>query len=315
MTVIELAEKFKKSLLNREAKSVAEILKAYRQILRNLEPQIANLEKHLADNPRISVTDLFTLDRFKKLEKQIEVEINNFAHVANKQVSEFQRINAEIAVRNVQEFLRESSSFTALPKGAIENFVGMSLEGSPLRKAFERLAPHAIESVRNKILEGIALGYNPRKTASQIRQSFGSNAARALTVTRTATLNAYREATRETYKRNSRIVKGWIWYASLSRRTCVVCWSMHGTKHSVEQTLDSHPNCRCTMLPYLNENSVITTGEDEFRKFSAKDQREILGNAAFEKFEKDKIKLADFVGVRNNEKFGKSLYRKPLKEI
>lgn len=312
MTVIELAEKFKTALLRREAKAVTEILQAYRQILSNLSPQIANLEKYLVDNPKISVTDIFTLRRFKELEKQIEAEIKNFAQVANKRVSEFQRINAATAINNATEFLRSASSFTALPKSAIEQFVGMTLDGSPLRKAFENLAPHAVESVRNKILEGVALGYNPKKTASQIRQSLGGNAARALTITRTSTLNAYREATRETYKRNSRIVKGWIWYASLTGRTCVICWSMHGEVFDNNTPMETHPNCRCTMLPYLSEKSLIESGENEFKNLAEKEQREILGKSAFETYQKGEVKLADFVGVRRDEKFGVTRYRKSL---
>lgn len=312
MTIIESAEKFKEALAKRETRAVREILAAYGEILKNLEPQIKKLEKELENNPDVSMTDVFTLERLKNLEKQIEIEIEKFANQAAETVAANQRINAVRAVSDASEML--GASFVSLPKSAIETFVGMSADGSSLTAAFKNLAPHAVQSVRNKILEGIALGYNLRKTASRIRQAFGRNAARALTITRTATMTAYREATRETYKKNSRIVQGWIWYAGLGTRTCVVCWAMHGTVHSNDEAMGSHPNCRCTMLPYLAEKSLIETGEEQFEKLSKEEQVEILGKDAYEKYKEGNIELSDFVGVKK-DKFDKLRYKKPLSEI
>lgn len=132
--------------------------------------------------------------------------------------------------------------------------------------------------------------------------------ARAATIARTEQMRAYREAARETYKANSKIVAGWVWHAQLSPRTCVLCWAMHGTFHSNDEPVATHPACRCVMLPNLGKQ-VFESGADEFKKLSAADQRQILGAAAFEKYREGEIELKDLVGEREDARFGKTRYR------
>ncbi|MFV0387934.1 MAG: minor capsid protein [Pyrinomonadaceae bacterium] len=316
MTIIEIAEKFKKALLARETVTVIEILSAYAEILKSLNPLIDALVSEV-ESGKISISKLYQLERYKILEQQIKKEIDLFALKAAEITTNAQAINASAALEQTAEML--NSPFTGFAKGAVENFVGNTVAGSPLVDVFKNLAPDAIDGVRRVLLEGVSLGYNPRKTASILRREFGINAARAATIARTETLRAYREATRDSFKKQSKLVKGWVWYATLSGkskgRTCAVCWAMHGQIFDNDTPMGTHPNCRCTMLPYRGEQDAIKSGVDKFGELTEDEQRNVLGKRAFEEYKQGKVELSDFVNKNKSDKWGITRSRRPLKDI
>ncbi|MEL7645414.1 MAG: phage minor head protein [Anaerolineaceae bacterium] len=98
-------------------------------------------------------------------------------------------------------------------------------------------------------MQGIVLGYNPRKIAPMIRDALGIQLNRALTISRTEAMRAQRAAATESFKVNADVLKGWRWQVAMSGNTCPVCISMHGSIHPVEERMESHPNCRCSPVP------------------------------------------------------------------
>ncbi len=132
-----------------------------------------------------------------------------------------------------------------LPPGsrvALDAIVELVAEGGRLRLILDTLPQDAAQRVRAELIRSVAVGRNPRRTAAAIRDSLGGNLARALTIARTETISAYRDASLQTYRATNG-VDGWVWDATLDRSTCAVCWAMHGTVHPLDETFDSHPNC------------------------------------------------------------------------
>src|SRR5690606_16788234 len=65
---------------------------------------------------------------------------------------------------------------------------------------------------------------------------------------RTEILNANREASRFTMQQNSNVVAEWVWYASIGT-CCGACLAKHGHTFPLDQPMQSHPSCRCAMVP------------------------------------------------------------------
>jgi len=171
------------------------------------------------------------------------------------------------------------------------------------------------------------LGWNPRRTASHIREGLGGNLARALRIARTETLRSYRETNREVYKANRHILKGWLWASARNERTCAMCWAMDGTVHGLDEQLDEHICGRCTMVPLTKswrelgfdmddvEGKFPETGITAFGKLSDTEQVKILGPAKYAAWKEGKFGLEDLVGRRYDPQWGWSRYEKSLKEL
>ena len=187
---------------------------------------------------------------------------------------------------------------------------------SPLYGRIGKLAPFHTERVMNALLEGIAFGYNPAKTAKLFENLMGGGLTDAMRMTRTAQLYASREANRAMYVANDDVVTGWVWWSSLDSDTCMACAVEHGTVHSLDESMDSHYNCRCTSIPVVKGyNDEIKTGTDWFSGLSEKEQRDMMGNSAFDAWKDGKFDLADMATRRHDDVYGEMLARTPLQDL
>lgn len=216
-----------------------------------------------------------------------------------------------------------------LPPGArvaLDAIVDRVAPGGRLRLILDQLPEDAAQRVRAELIRSVALGRNPRRTAAAIRDSLGGNLTRALTIARTETISAYRDASLQTY-RSTNGVDGWVWDATLDATTCAVCWAMHGTVHPVDEPFDSHPNCRCSPLPLtrpwadLGVRGVPETrfqpvaGETLFARLPATRQREVLGPGKLDLYRAGRIKLGDLVQPTVHPVYGRGLRERPLRDL
>ena len=196
-----------------------------------------------------------------------------------------------------------SVSFSRLATSASESIVGFLSDGSPLKSLLDQLPGLAGQAVATALTDAIIRGQNPTRTASQIRAALGGNMNRALTIARTETMRAYREASHRTLTQNGDILQGWVWVASFSRRTCASCLALAGSVHRLEERMESHPRCRCSQAPLIRGQKVeFEKGEDWFRRQDATTQRDILGsNIALQAYRRGDATLLDFVGRHRSE--------------
>lgn len=116
------------------------------------------------------------------------------------------------------------------------------------------LSSEASVAVRRELVRGVAAGSNPRETARRMvartEGRFNGGLNRALTIARTETLDAHRNAALVGREPAADVLAGWRWSASLDRRVCPACLARHGTFHpSTEPGPLGHPNCRCAAIP------------------------------------------------------------------
>ena len=155
------------------------------------------------------------------------------------------------------------------------------------------LSREAREAMKSELVRGVTVGSNPRLAAQRMLQRtkghFDGGLYRASNIARTEMLDAYRAASAEQHQANP-TVKGWIWRAELSERTCGVCCVMHGTEHKLDEPGPlGHQQCRCTRIPQtftwrelgydLTEPEGVTfeTGEQWFARQPRATQVEMMG--------------------------------------
>lgn len=325
------------ALLRSERDAALAMVRVYGAGWTRLDRELQAVWGALAEDAQAPAWRTRQVERLMALRAQVEDELRRFEPVAATAIEGQQAVAVEMAHAHAREATWAAlgpgpraevlAQFNRLPRGAVETLVGYAADGSPLSELARSIGGGVGQNVIDALATGIIGGANPRVTARLMREAYGVGLARALTISRTETLRAYRGATQATYQANQDVVVGWTWVASLSQRTCISCWMMHGTVHGLEETLDDHPNGRCTMAPRTrgwaalgypgvpDGRPLIEPGPAVFMRQPAAVQRRVLGPAAFEAWQDGALRLEEMVGRRYDPRWGTMRTARSLRAV
>ena len=317
-TVNELARAFKAAIDRQDAAALSRLAKAYNQLYLRMQDKLDSLLLAISKLEEPTSGQVMRLAQYKNLITSLESELTKYAAFVEVEIRNNALAGVELAVKQTEAYLA-GLGYTmtkSLPANAIYSMLGFLQEDSPLWKRIGELAPYNTKRVADALLEGIAFGYNPAKTAKMFENVMGGGLTDAMRMTRTAQLYATREANRAMYIANEEVVSGWIWWSSLDSNVCMACAAMHGTEHKSDESMNSHYNCRCTSIPKVRGyNDQIQTGEDWFAGLSEKEQRDMMGAETYELWKEGKFGFSDFATRRHDDVYGEMLARMPLKQL
>lgn len=226
------------------------IIPAYQEVIDSLLRDSASLQRLIEDSrvAGVEVNDEWLRNemRFTLLIQRYESGIASLDSFLSQAVSGVQVSAASSAANDAAQILRAVGVSNVNPVF----YAARSLTPSA-GTWMANLAPSKGNVVRKILLDGVARGRSPVKTARLLAAAGETNVSHALTVVRTEQMKAYREVNRESYKQNS-AVQGWQWFSRRSVRTCSFCLEQDGQRFPLSETLDSHPRCMCTMLPVVD---------------------------------------------------------------
>ena len=339
--IYQTAQTFKRDLLQSERQAASDMVNAYGQAWTRLKGQLDTLTQQIeearAAGVDVSQSWLLRQERYKALLAQTQYEIGQYARYADSSIRSQQSAAIQAAqdharqltlagLGDTPEAARIIGTWNRVPAEALQHLVGTLADGSPLATLLDQLAPAACLATKKALTTGVVLGNNPRDIARAIRQEAGLGLTRSLTIARTETLRAYRQASIENYAANEDVVNGWIWTATLGPRTCAACLAMHGTRHAVDEVFASHPNCRCAPVPITKSwaelglpevddlPDEVFSGEEWFAQQDASTQEQILGPAKYAAFKAGRISLSDLVAYRDDPKWGPQRSEASLQE-
>lgn len=330
--IYEVVEAHRRALLAGEREAAGRMVRAYGEVWKRIQSELEYITQRIEEARRageeVSAAWLYRQRRWQALREQVLAEVQRFAGQVEESVraeqaevvaaaQEHAREQAQAAAQTEAKAARIATTWNRLPVQATEDMVGFLSDGSPLRTLLMGLGAEAAAGVERSLLVGLATGQNPRKIARFVRQAFGVPLSRALTISRTEVLRAYRESTRRTYQANSHIIRGWRWLAAHQPRTCPACLAMDGSIHALDERLDDHPNGRCAMTPVLvdEEPPARETGEQWLERQKPDVQERVLGKAGAEAYRAGAVTLQDFVGRRYSEEWGTTRYARSLRQI
>ncbi len=312
---------FRAMLGQRERRIVEALVRDYHGVLMALQPHLEAIGELIAaaeaNGEKVTLAQLHRSGHLKRIEEIVITELETITGKTYAQIIAEQGHVATLAATQAVTAGRSAGvTMRALQPRAVEQIVGALQEGSPLRALLGQLPGAAAERIRDSLVQSVALGRNPRLTARLVNDALGGNMARALTISRTETLRAYRAATIQTYRENSGVLRGWTWVCAMDARSCASCIAMHGSTHPFDEPMGTHPSCRCSAAPWLrSEPSPVPAGESIFEDFSEDRQRTILGGAAFRAYQDGAITLPDLVKVRESPAWGTTRSVASLREV
>jgi SPP1 gp7 family putative phage head morphogenesis protein len=281
---------------------------------------------------------LYQERRLAALTDAIGDQVADWARTAEPAIRDLAYAAAAQASQGAKELAREAArvdlpgveaSFTDLAPENMATILGHLAPGGPLRDLLVSLGPETAEAAAQTLLQGVLLGKGSDWIAKGLGQALDIPRWRAETIARTEALRAYRETSRETYKK-SNVVGQWEWNAALDRRTCPACVALHGSLFSLDEQLDGHPRCRCAMVPVtktwaelgmdpaldeMNPRVPTETGPEWLKRQTPQTQRAVLGPGKYDLYANGKADLPDFVARTHNDRWGTMRRERSLKEL
>lgn len=323
---------FRRDLLALERTAASDMVRAYGASWTRVEQRVSQLWQEVTAlreaGEAVPPVRLMQLDRYLRLQDEITAELRRFAAYADGSVTATQLAAVNMAQEHAPRLIGAVASdaelagleqfvdFAHAPTQAIEALVGYARGNTPLGVLLDAIPNQVNGSVRDTLIAGLALGQNPRETARQVRRAFGTGLARALTISRTETLRAYREATRLEYQANDDLLDGWVWSAACDRRTCVTCWALHGRVYKLSRQMPAHPQCRCAMQPMLKKayrgSYEPQRGAVLFANAAPEVQRSVLGPGAYAEYQRGRVQIENFVSFRRSREWGITVQRASL---
>ncbi len=336
---------YRKQLAAREQAALQTLADAHAKTVQVIDAHMQNLykaiEARLASGQEMPVEWVLEHYRLYGIGQLVSGKINEYGAYARQLTALLQADGVKLGNSAAQALLQSSVppgvafSFGVPSQAALQSFVGATQIGSPLATLFDGFGAEAAQNVKQSLLTGLTLGHGPRDVAKSGADDLNISQWRAQTIARTSMLNAYRSSQLANYQANSDVVQGWRWSAALSSRTCAACLAEDGTIHGLDEEMESHPNCRCSMIPLTNSWSDILSssgidtsdlsdtsiadgmqsGSDWFDAQNASAQQAILGKKGYELYRNGDATLKDFVGRSSDPKWGNSIYQRSIKEI
>lgn len=308
-------DRSRSKLLQLERQKQAAVINQFGKIRDKLQEQIADLLVQIEHLRRTEGNAdpglLIRKSRLQAILAGVEDDINAAAVRLAALTANAQDKAIDIAQDQAEATPGLETGFEFFDSAATREIVGSAIDGGPLVKIFSNISRPVQNAMFDALYFGVAAGLPNQAIARNVRDAIGGGAARAMTIVRTETNRAYREATRQFYDQTEG-VKGWRWVSALDLRTCPICWALHGKVFKTSTKFGTHPNCRCTMVAVFPGDPKTTTGPEAFDKLTESQKIAILGPGRY-KLYADGADLSDFVGqVRTPFGIGRTV--KPIRE-
>ena len=322
--IIKLIAQQKAKLDKQDAEYIARLVDAYKTIYARLQGDIDALLLSIEKAGVTSRGQIIRLSQYKRLMEDLERELVKYSGYVEVEIGAAARASMAMASADSKALMQQllaggigADAVKILYPEAIEKLLGYLNPEGALFKKLGGLGKYTAQQVADAIIAGVGIGKNPMTIASAITDAFGMALTDSMRMMRTVQLYSYREASRANYIANSDVVKGWVWFSELDESTCSMCIAEHGTFHELDEVLDGHHNCRCTMLPvtYSMDNPVDKDGITWFNEQSDATQKNILGSGKFDAYKEGKFELPDLIGHVNNDVYGSMISEVPLKDL
>jgi len=264
------------------------------------------------------------MQRYQALVSQAQEEARRYALWSENLIARKQADLIARGVQGAQATIRASyfdagviqAAFDILPVEAVEFAIGYASDGSALKALMMKDFPATMMDLLQALIDGTAMGRNPRDTARLMADAMSGNLQRALTIARTEQLRAFRDASRQQMAASG-VVNVSIRRCALNPRTCAACLALDGTVYPTDELMPVHPEDRCFMQPMIIGLQPVKaqSGQDWFLAQDEATQRGILGPQTYDAWNSGAFEFRALASTHVHKTWGPSVRVTPLKEL
>ena len=326
--VERVMDEYRTRILLKDADQMVIMSQRWLEVENAIMGRITALTQQAADLTRQGITlsrnRLYRMEHYQALLAQAKAEVDRYAEWSGKTIAANQEqlvtMGIDSAVNTIRASYQDAGQVTAyfgvLPTKAVNVMVGYAGNGTPLAKLLVQDYPQTAVQLTEPLVNGMAMGLNPRVVARNMADAMAGNLDRALTIARTEQLRAFREASRQQMI-NSGVVTGYTRRCALSARTCEACLALDGTESDTDELMETHPNCRCVAVPIVADLPRIEmqSGEDWFKAQDETTQRDILGPGKFDAWKAGQFEFSQLASTHVDPEWGPTVSATPLSEL
>lgn len=316
---------FKIGLAAEEAQLMGLMARRWVGVQDRLQKDIVALVQRMASiqegGGAVSESLLWQEKRYQQLLAQTRSEVTKYIAFADKTIQAEQMSMGLLGQKQAGQALRAwgiGGNFSQLNPFAIRDMVGLTAKGAPVRELLAKSWPDAVEGMTKALVDGAALGWNPRKTAKAMTEGLDQGLERCLKIARTEQIRAYRTSTLERY-RESGMVSGYRRLAAKQERTCIACLIEDGKFFPLDVEFEDHINGRCAAVPVIlgreDEPLPVASGQDWFEGLDDEAQQRIMGQGKWQAWKDGEFALDDLVKRTTDSVWGTSLGTRSLGEL
>jgi hypothetical protein len=289
MSAVDIAAEFRDELARLDAAAVDVMLGQWRQVETAL---IADMEAFAARfEPGQSLTpgQVLRMQRYQALQAQVTAQLAALEGAAGPLITAGQGQAAQIGALQAAttlDALEVGISFNQLSTKATQNIVALARAGKPLAELLQPMYGAASEGIIRELINGVALGYGPRKIARNMARDGMTDALNhLLLVSRDQYNRAARTAAFQRYE-DSGVVRGYTRRcARQAGRTCIACISLDGEFYPLSVPFKEHVMGRCTPIPAIKGiemRSRLGSGQSWFEGLDRDAQVATMGRGRWE---------------------------------
>jgi len=330
-----------------------EINALYLQIFNDIDRETSNLFAKASIEGKWLKSQVIKFNRNVGLMKQITERLRYKQRELKKIIGKHIKNTTTDEYREIQELLNDFGFVDTLQyfqpriSKIRDEILAMDIEGLTYLQRIEKISAAEAIQIEEQIKLSQTLGEPYTKTAARIRKINDIGRTSAFRLAHMASMTASNIAHIRTYEQ-SKVVKGWIWSATLDSRTCPICGMRDGEKYKFEQVslIPAHFFCRCSPVPFIDpvelkkldtENTYKdeqgtriarnpdtgtnykvpedTTWRDWFRDQTPDVQKGIIGKGRYELYSQNKITLNQIVPRPNTRSNSPIVTLKQLRKI
>lgn len=280
-----------------------ELLQFYIEASENVKNELYRLAEKYSKDEVLSLSEMHKQNRLTELNQKYEKIIEELGHTTE----EFAKKNMQQGFQDVYEKTAKGmgdNDFSMPNKKLMEKMMETPWRGDNFSGRLWKNQKKLAVSLNDVLLTGLQQGKTVTEIAISLHNRMGQGFNECHRLVRTETMHYLNDAALHRYK-DAGVEYVQIW-AALDERTCDTCGGYHEKIYPIDKCphVPLHANCRCTVLPFVDENVIAEYEKEDVAEISKDDRMKVK---EYLKFETGSRANNFFYGQKKYETWEKSL--------
>lgn len=251
-----------------------ELLQFYIEASENVKNELYRLAEKYSKDGVLSLSEMHKQNRLAELNQKYEKIIEELGHTTE----EFAKKNMQQGFQDVYEKTAKGvgdNDFSMPNKKLMEKMMETPWRGDNFSGRLWKNQKKLAVSLNDVLLTGLQQGKTVTEIAISLHNRMGQGFNECHRLVRTETMHYLNDAALHRYK-DAGVEYVQIW-AALDERTCDTCGGYHEKIYPIDKcpAVPLHANCRCTVLPVVDEKVIAEYGKEDVAEISKDDRIKI----------------------------------------